>query len=233
MQRDSAFKAVLFDLDGTLIEFKFPVRESRIAMFEFLTRNGYSTAGFKDTMRTQDLIDDAETQWKSSQEKQEKHSFSDLKQSLYRILDEFEYVSIVTSNPLSGTLETVQEINTEGLTCGVVTNTGRGPAVSTLSQIGFLPYLKIVVTRNEIARMKPAPDGLIEAQKLLHLEASSILYVGDSVLDIEASRSAGIKCAAIASGLYGTGVLEKASPDYMLQKIEDLNSILFANGSGC
>ncbi len=196
-------------------------------MLDFLKKNGYRIDHFVEDMRTQDLIDEAEAEWKVSKEKQQEHSFGELKQSLYRILDDFEFNSIKTSKALPGCLEIVQKISLSGLTAGVVSNTGRGPVISILSECGFLPYLKIVVSRDEVPRMKPSPDGLLEARKLLQAQSDEMLYVGDSVLDIEASRRAGIKCASIASGLHSAGALKNLYPDYMLEKIQDLDAILF------
>ena len=225
------FKAVLFDLDGTLIEFKFPVRESRIAMFDFLRRNGYNVEHFNDDMRTQDLIDEAEIQWSRSEKLKGLHTFVDLRESLFRILDDFEFESIGSSKPLPGCLNTLRKISETGLTMGLVTNSGRAPVISILSDYGFLPYMEVVITRNEMTRMKPSPDGLLEATRLLQLEPSDILYVGDSVLDIEAANRAGIKCASIPTGSYPVESLRKMSPDFIFETMRDLESILLSNRS--
>lgn len=230
-EHQEKFKAVLFDLDGTLIEFKFPVRESRLAMFDFLRRNGYNLDHFKDNMRTQDLIDEAESQWSGSEKLKELHTFTDLRESLFRILDDFEFESISSSKPLPGCLNTLRKISETGLTMGMVTNSGRAPVISILSDYGFLPYMEVVVTRNEMTRMKPSPDGLLEATRLLLLEPRDILYVGDSVLDIEAASKAGMKCASIPTGSYSTEALRKMSPDFIFETMRDLESILVTNRS--
>ena len=225
------FKAVLFDLDGTLIEFKFPVRESRFAMFDFLRINGYKVEHLKDNMRTQDLIDEADSQWSGSEKLKDLHTFTDLRESLFRILDDFEFESIKSSKPVLGCRNTLQKINEIGLTMGMVTNSGRAPVISILSDYGFLPYMEVVVTRNEMTRMKPSPDGLLEAARLLQLEPRDILYVGDSVLDIEAASKAGMKCASIPAGYYSTEALRKMSPDFIFETIQDLENILVSNRS--
>ena len=47
-------------------------------MFDFLKRNEYKVDHFTDHMRTQDLLDDAETQWTGSERLKEQHTFADL-----------------------------------------------------------------------------------------------------------------------------------------------------------
>ncbi len=225
------FKAVLFDLDGTLIEFKFPIKESRLAMFNFLKRNGYEVDHYTDHMRTQDMIDDVENQWSASERLKEQHTFADLKLSLYRILDDFEFESIKLSKPLPGCLETIKKLSATGIQIGIVTNSGRLPVISVISDYGYFPYMEVVITRNDTSRMKPRPDGLLDAVKLLELEPKDVLYVGDSVLDIEAARDAGIKCASIPTGLYSSETLQKLSPDFVLGTMQDLEKFVLPNRS--
>jgi phosphatidylglycerol---prolipoprotein diacylglyceryl transferase len=225
------FKAVLFDLDGTLIEFKFPVKESRLAMFNFLKRNGYKVDHLKENIRTQELFDEAEAQWSASERKKEMHAFPDLKLSLFRILDDFESESIKLSKPLPGCLDAMESLHEAGISMGVVTNSGRAPAISILSDYGYLPYMEVVITRNDIPRMKPSPDGLFEARNLLELENKDMLYVGDSVLDIEAAKSAKIKCASIPTGSFPLEALQRLSPDYILSSMKELEELVLSNRS--
>ena len=222
---EPGFKAVLFDLDGTLIEFKFPVRESRRALFDFLKQSGFDVSRFTETMRTQDLIDSAYVQWKNSPALQARH-LSDVKSNLYQILDSFEYKSMPTAKPFPNSLKVIAKIRQTGSLAGVVTNSGRGPAQAILDDYGFLPYMNLVITRNEMTKMKPSPDGLLEAKRILSFEIGDIIYVGDSVLDIESARKAKITCASVPTGSHPVEQFRKLSPDYMLEKLSDIEKLV-------
>lgn len=200
-------------------------------MFDFLKRNGYRVDNFHDHLLTQDLIEAIHVQWSTSEKLKELHTFIDLKESLFHILDDFEYDSLRSSKPLPGCLQAIQQINEAGIQTGIVTNSGRGPVISILSDFGYLPYMEVVVTRNEMARMKPRADGLLEAKRLFQLETEDFLYVGDSVLDIQAAREAGMKCASIATGLHTTETLQKMAPDYFLESMQDLERLVLPNRS--
>lgn len=219
------FKAVLFDLDGTLIEFKFPVKKSRRALFDFLRRSKFDVNRFTETMRTQDLIDAVHQQWTASRNPKSQ-PFDDVKSSLYRILDQFEYKSMSTARPFANSLYVIQKIRRKGGIVGIVTNSGRGPVQAILENNRFLPFVSLVITRNEMGRMKPSPDGLLEAKRILGLETQDILYVGDSVLDIESAKSAKITCASIPTGIHRADELRNLSPDYMLERLSDIEKLV-------
>ncbi|MGI0090249.1 MAG: HAD family hydrolase [Nitrososphaerales archaeon] len=216
---------MLFDMDGTLIEFKFKIKESRIAMIDLLRQRGYETNDYSENMRTQDIIDDAKHQWIKSKELGQT-DFSKLQKDLFKILDDFEFEAMKQSTPHPGSLSIVRKIKKAQMLTGVVTNSGRLPAESMLAEYGFMPYLSVLITRNEAPKMKPSPDGLLLATRELGVGALDVLYVGDSILDIEASRLAQVKCAAVPSGLYNAERLQKRSPDFMLRTIDDLEKIV-------
>lgn len=227
----SSFRAVLFDLDGTIVEFKFPFRESRFALFDLLRKSGCNVESFREEMRTQEILDLAESQWKESEVLRESESFSNVKAKLFRILDDLEFASLDKSRPLSGSLEILKHLRNRHVLVGVVTNAGRKPALSILSKYDLLPWLNIVLTRDDVPRMKPSPDGLLMAKVRLGLESKEILYVGDSVLDIEAANGAGMKIASISTGAYPEATLRRRRPDFVLSNMNYLERIIFVDRS--
>ena len=227
----SSLKAVLFDMDGTIVEFKFPIHESRIALFASLKQGGYKVDSFRESMRTQDIVDLAEAQWRESEALRQSQPFSDVKAGLFRILDGLEFDSLSKSRPFPGSLEMVKRLRNGRFLTGVVTNAGKDPALSLLSKYGFLPWFNVVLTRDDVPRMKPSPDGLIMAEVQLRLESNEILYVGDSVLDIEAAKAARMRIASIATDTYSEAALRKLSPDFVLSSINDLERIIFIDRS--
>jgi phosphoglycolate phosphatase len=226
------FKAVLFDLDGTLVEFKFKVKESRLALIELLKKKGFDDRSWTETTRTQRIIDDAETQWRNSENLREGQDFDSVRRELYRLLDDFEYDALLCAKPHAGSIYILRKLKDAQLMSGIVTNSGRGPVEMMLRESGFLSYLSVLVTRNEMKRMKPDPSGLLEAMKKLEVKHEETLYVGDSVIDIEAARAAKIKCASVATGLYRADILREHSPDYLIDAIEELEKIALSPARG-
>lgn len=224
--KSSRFKSVLFDLDGTLVEFKFKVRESRLALIELLRARGYDTSSWSDTTRTQDIIDQAKLQWRKSSQLQSEHDFKDILAEIFKVLDGFEFDALSQARPHNDSLAILRKIKHAEILTGIVTNSGRAPVESVVKEFGFEPYLSILITRNEMPKLKPYPDGLLLAMKELRVTPEESVYVGDSTIDIEAAKIAKMKCVAVSTGLYQIETLRKYSPDYAIKSLTELEDIV-------
>lgn len=88
-----------------------------------------------------------------------------------------------------------------GIRTACVTNTTRDLARRLLGENGLRAALEAVVTADDVARPKPAPDMVTKALSDLSVEASRGLLVGDTVYDLEAARSA--RCIGVGFKIDG------------------------------
>jgi len=195
-------------------------------MIDFLRARRYDANVWNESMRTQDIIDQAQEQWKASRELQHDHDFEETRASIFRILDGFEFDALSHARPHEGSVYILKKIKHADILTGIVTNSGRAPVESVISEFGFAPYLSVLITRNEMEKLKPNPQGLIKAMKELRVTPDESLYVGDSTIDIEAAKLASMKCASVSTGLYHIDALKKYSPDYALKRLEELEAIV-------
>jgi phosphoglycolate phosphatase-like HAD superfamily hydrolase len=65
----------------------------------------------------------------------------------------------------------------------------------------LLRHIDVVVGRSEVTRLKPDPEGLLTACRLLDVAPSSAAYLGDATADIEAARNAGLRAGGVTTGL--------------------------------
>jgi HAD superfamily hydrolase (TIGR01549 family) len=219
------FKAVLFDLDGTLVEFRFKVKESRLAMIEWLHENGFDTENFSAETKTQRIFDEIKIQ---TEKRTKPRSFDSVKKSLSDILEKFEFESFTVAKPHPGSIRLLKRLKDEQIPSAVVTNSGRKPVDYVLSAFGFLPYLSLVVTRDEMNSMKPEPDGIVKAIHELGVGKAESVYVGDSIIDIQAAHRAGVTCIALSQGIHSGQELIKEGPEYVISHIEEVEDILFS-----
>ncbi len=195
-------------------------------MIEFLEGKSYDSSFWTETMRTQEIIDQANEQWMKSKELQNQHDFKDIHASIFRLLDGFEFEALSQARPHPDSVPILRKIKHAEILTGIVTNSGRAPVESVIKEFGFEPYLSILVTRNEMQKLKPNPHGLLYAMKELRVTPEESLYVGDSTIDIEAARLANMKCASVSTGLYHIDALRKYSPDYAIKSLEELEAIV-------
>jgi len=83
-----------------------------------------------------------------------------------------------------------------------------------------------VVTALDVKKPKPFPDALQIAAERLEVKIQDCAIIGDSVVDVQAGKSAGAKTIAVLSGLFSRGELEKQRPDLIIRDINSLPDFL-------
>lgn len=86
--------------------------------------------------------------------------------------------------------------------------------------------LKETLFADEVPRPKPSPEPLREMLRRLEIEKDQCCYVGDSVLDIRMSRSAGVPVVAVATGENSKAELKEAGADSILSSLKELEPTL-------
>ncbi len=105
------------------------------------------------------------------------------------------------TKPYEGILELLQELQAQGIACGVVSNKADF-AVKKLAKSYFGDLLAVAVGENEEAgiRKKPAPDSLLAVMQELGATRASTVYVGDSEVDIQTAKNAAVDCISVTWG---------------------------------
>lgn len=119
-----------------------------------------------------------------------------------------------------GVAETLERLRGEGKKLAVLTNKPLAPTRSIARALGIEPFLDRIEGGDSAPRRKPDPSGLLGIRESLRCEPSRTLLVGDSSVDIQTARAAGV---AIALVRYGFGTVSPGEqPDYWLGAIGDL-----------
>ncbi|MCJ8015108.1 pyrophosphatase PpaX [Paenibacillus sp. KQZ6P-2] len=122
--------------------------------------------------------------------------------------------------------EVVSQLHAKGLRLGVVTTKNKPGTIRVLELFGLQKYMEAVITLNDVEHPKPHPEPILKALELLGSDPSRTLMVGDSPMDIESAKASGVQSAGVAWSLKGEKALLEHHPDYMLQDMNDLFSLL-------
>ena len=95
-----------------------------------------------------------------------------------------------STSPFPGVLELLNALRHNGMPLAVYTSATRRIADMMLTGTGLNDYFPVVVTGDQVANPKPAPDGLLDACRLMGIPASATAYVGDSDTDLGCARAA-------------------------------------------
>ena len=101
-----------------------------------------------------------------------------------------------------GVPEMLERLKASGMALGVCTNKTGDAALALLQQLGLAPYCDAVVGADSCARRKPDPMPLWFAIDRLDVPRKRVLYVGDSVVDFECAKAADVDFRLYAGG-YG------------------------------
>lgn len=104
------------------------------------------------------------------------------------------------SAPYPGLVELIAELHGAGVSWGVVTNKLERFAAPLMNRMPFDPPAGAVITPDHVAQPKPDPEAILLACKHLGASPKHSLFIGDHLRDIEAGKSAGCYTIAAAYG---------------------------------
>jgi HAD superfamily hydrolase (TIGR01509 family) len=207
--------ALLFDLDGTLID---SVYQHVLAWHEALEDLGLSLAvwrihrriGMSGGLLIQALGREIGQRVTPEQAKklQENHAAA------------YERYQ-ATVQPLPGARELLQQLNRAKVPYAIATSGRLEGARSALERLGVGSEIP-VITRQQVQRAKPDPDLFLAAAQQLNIPIARAMVVGDSVWDLLAARRAGCLGIGLLSGGYGKEELEQVGAYRVYQDPADL-----------
>jgi len=206
------FPAVLFDLDGTLIDSTRLIIESY-----HHTMRVHRGQTFPDAEWIAGLGTPLRVQFRR---------FTDDAAEVQRMIETYRewnlshHDAMVRAFP--GARDAVTALKTQGARLGIVTSKNRHGVERGLTLCGFDGLFDEIVTSDDLEASKPDPAPVLAALARLDLPAQSALFVGDSPHDIAAGRDAGTSTAACLWGPFERATLAAERPDYWLSAFDEL-----------
>ncbi len=207
---------IIFDLDGTIVD----TCEDITRALNFCLRK-YGISEFTKN-EVKNMI--GEGVKKFIEKALEQRGLS--KSLLENILDCFvsyytEHIADYTK-PYPGVIETLEKL--QGIKKAIISNKLTTLSVKTLISTGLINYFDFVAGNDFFPEQKPSPLPLLETIEKFRIKKENTLIVGDSNIDIEAGKSAGIKTVAVTYGYRESYLLKDA--DFKIDKFEDLLKII-------
>lgn len=122
-----------------------------------------------------------------------------------RFLDHYERGLGSLSTPYAGMRELLSTLHAHGVPWGVVTNKLGRFAQPLMSLMSFMPEADVIVTPDDVMCPKPDPESLLLACTTLKVPTAHTLFIGDHRRDIEAGIAAGCQTIAATYGYLAEG----------------------------
>ncbi len=220
-------KAILFDLDNTLIDFMKIKKECCNSAVDAMIKAGlainrkmalkmlfdlYNKYGIEYSLIFQRFLEKANTKIN------------------YKILaagiTAYRKMQLKLLKPYKGTVRTLRRLRKKGIRLAIISDAPRLKAWIRLTEIGIQDYFDVVVAYGDVKERKPSELPFRKALKTLNLKPSEVLMVGDwPERDIKGAKNLGIKSCFARYG-YTFGKIRNSGADYEIDKISDLMGIV-------
>lgn len=144
-----------------------------------------------------------------------------------RLLEIYSEQLAVSTRPFPGITETLTVLAERDIAWGVVTNKSHVYTDPILQALAFQPGPQCVVCPEDVHRTKPHPESLLLACSQIGCQGGEVIYVGDHKRDIDCGKAAGSRTVAAAYGYVGDDVdLKEWEADHLIDSAHDLIGIV-------
>ncbi len=213
------YRALIFDLDGTIVN---TIEDICYFCNKVLSENGYETRKVSDyegyvgwgipaTLRkalAPVVVDDLK-----------------LDEMYQRFLELYRAQPVKFSVPYDGIVDLMRDFKANGGYVGVCTNKTEVVAKKVIKAL-FGDLVDSVAGVSPDCPPKPEPTSVSSIVASSDCEKEDILYVGDSVVDIETSRGVDLRVAAVTWGYFDVDRLREANPDFFCDDVMALRKII-------
>jgi pyrophosphatase PpaX len=208
--------AILFDLDGTLIDsIELILGAARHAFTDFAGRAPTDEewrAGIGRPLQTvlrEYAPDQAE---------------ADRLFGRYRAYQLEHHDRLV--RPYAGILETVEALAADGHPMALVTSKSDWMAEKALVLVGLDDLIPVIVGCDTCVNHKPHPEPVERALALVGRPADNALFVGDSPHDVQSGRAAGVLTVGVSWGAFSREEMVRAGADVVIDRVQDLRALV-------
>ena len=214
-------EAVLFDMDGTLLDTAkdfyailqnmlaqrdLPALSSEADFRQYASRGAQAMVAYAFSLEPSD---------------------PELEPLRDEFLARYDVQHMQFTEPFPGVLQVLQQLDDAGIRWGVATNKPLRFAQPIMDGLNLSARSAVLLCPDHVANSKPAPDMLLAACEQLQLDPRQVIYVGDDQRDIDAGRAANMRTAAVRYG-YNLADDNPANwgADAVLESITELIALL-------
>ena len=202
--------AILFDLDGTLIDTNELVIKSFINTFKVFKPDYNIT--------NSELLSFLGPPLNTTFSKYFDDSKLNVIIDYYRDFTKKNHDKYVKIYP--NVKETISELHRSGYKLGIVTTKLKKIAYLSLELFDLTEYFDIIIDCNDVLNNKPDPEGILKAKD--YLQSKLTVYIGDNASDILAGKNANVKTIGAGWSIKGIETLKKENPDFILNDMNEL-----------
>lgn len=203
-------EAVIFDLDGTLLNTLYDLTDSvnwALEKYGLPSRSMEEVRSFVGN-GLRNLMLQAVPEGENNP----------VFESLFEFFREYYKTHCnIKTVPYEGIIELMKELKGRDIKMAIVSNK-IDAGVKELNSIHFSEYVEVAIGEREGIGRKPEPDSVLEALRLLGVDAEHAVYVGDSDVDIQTAKNADVRCISVSWGFRDEAFLMESGAGIMIDR---------------
>ena len=215
-----SIKAVIFDLDGTIVSFNLDYKSMRGDVRSYLLRVGVPASVLSVKENIFEMLKKTMIYLKNNGKSVE--LMNKIRNEALDIAEKYELEAAATTDLTSGAYETLKSLRQMNLKIGLFTLNSNKAANYILQRFNLCNFFRITVPRDKVNFVKPNPEHLEMALRVLGVAPEVTVVVGDSSIDMESAKD----LKAIAVGLptddSKVAQLMRHGANYIITSITDI-----------
>ena len=211
-------KAVLFDIDGTLVD--------SVGAYLEVARIAAQALGLEVTeTQVRHSLATGSNFWKDVVPADRHDADAVMKTLSVHAGREWPRVLREHGKVFEGLAQTLDAMKRLGIKLGIVSG-ARPEVLDLLREDGILDRFDSIVLGADVSRRKPDPEGILKCLKVLDMTPDAAVYIGDTPVDIQASRAAGVCAVGVLTGAGDSATLSMHWPDRLISSHAKLAEII-------
>lgn len=209
-------EAILFDFEGTLVDFQWKLAEAVAEALAMLDDLGFPEGRIRSrkysTLMPEAMGIAAEIGLQPEE----------VRKRIGFVYDRFDEDALTRWTLRPDVKDFLHQVNLQGVRRALVSNIGNKILSPALSKLGLEGHFEVTVNRNGVNHPKPNPEGINFALGTLGVDKEKAVFVGDSLDDVNAARNAGLPVIIIAEGENLKDEILAAKPERIIQGYAEL-----------
>jgi len=217
-------KAVIFDLDGTIVDFNIDFKAARKEVIRLLTKQSLPNSLLSVNEGVFLMLKKAEKHMKEKGE--DEQEFAKLKEKVIAVVERYESEAARETNLVPGILDAFKTLREMKLKIALFTANGKKSTNYILRRFRLMRFFDAIITRESVSAVKPDPAHLEAVLEALKVRPEEAIVVGDSVRDMECARQLKVLAVGVATGFSPIEELTRAGADYLASSSTDIPTLV-------
>jgi len=208
-------KTIVFDFDGTLAKLNIDFKNMRETISSLVSSYGIS----EDQLRTYFVLEMIDAAFEILKQRSEKQADAFLNEAT-SVIEKIETEAANQGEIFGHTKTLLNALKEKNISCGIITRNCSKAVKIVFPDI--LSYCPVLICRDDVNKVKPHPEHISLALKIIGSPAHSTLMIGDHPIDIQTGRNAGTMTCGVLTGRCTKEDFLEAGADLVLENASDI-----------